>query len=142
LAARLFVSTTARDAHVVLRVEDVAPTGEVVELTAGWDTLSFRALDRNLSDIEGDLVVRPHHPYTRESVLPVEPGEIYEWWVEIRPTSVHLPAGHTLRLAVQTSDAARFLPTVPALPNMAGGVLSIHHDRGHPSALVLPVERR
>jgi uncharacterized protein len=138
-AARLNVSTDGRDAYAVVRVEDVAPDGSVKELTVGWDTLSFRALDDAKSDKVGDLYVRPHHPYTKDSVLPTNAGP-YEWWIEIRPTSVRVPAGHTLRLAIGTADTIRFIPTVRSMTERGGSVLTIHHDAEHPSALILPVE--
>jgi hypothetical protein len=139
ISARLFVSSTSRDAHRTLRIEDVDPTtGAINEITTGWDTLSFRALDDQRSQIVDGLYVLPFHPYTEDSVLPVEPNTVYEWWVSIFPTAVTIPAGHTLRLSVQPSDAVRFLPTAAARDDLAGAVFEIHHDSAHPSAVVLP----
>lgn len=140
ISARLFVSSSRSDAHLALRIEDVDPvTGAVDEITAGWDTLSFRALDDARSQIVDGLYVLPFHPYTKESVLPVEPNTVYEWWVSVFPTAVTIPAGHVLRVSVQPSDAVRFLPTAAALDDLAGSVFFIHHDAAHPSAVVLPM---
>ena len=138
MSAHLFVSTSAKDAFVTLHVEDVDPAGNANELTGGWDTLSFRALDRARS-IPAERDIIPFHPYTKASVQPITSGAVYDWWVEIRPTAALLKAGHTLRLSVQASDAVRFLPTAPSTAKMAGGALSLYHDATHASYLVLPV---
>lgn len=81
----------------------------------------------------------PFHPYTEESVEDVTPDRVYEWWVEIRPAAVRIPAGHRLRLSIQPSDTVRFLPTGQRLSDQAGGVLRVHHGVDHPSSVVLPI---
>ena len=140
VSARLFVSTTTTDAFVTLHLSDVDPvTGVATELTGGWDSLAFRALDEERSAKVGDDYVIPYHPYTEASVQPAEAGKVYEWWVEIRPLAARIPAGHRLRLSVQTSDTVRFLPTAPRLQGAVGSVVKLHHDAEHPSAVVLPV---
>lgn len=140
VSARLFVSTTRADAFVTIRVESIDPaTGAAEELTAGWDSLSFRALDDARSTKVGQDYVIPFHPYTRESVRAVEPGKIYEWWIEIRPIAARIPAGHTLRVSIQPSDSVRFLPTARRTADAAGGLLRLHHDLANPSAILLPV---
>lgn len=140
MSAHLYVSTTTKDAFVTVHVEDVDPaTGTATELTSGWDSLAFRALDGARSTTVGDDVVVPFHPYTRDSVQEIEPGRVYDWWIEIRPVAATIPAGHHLRLSIQTSDAVRFLPTAPRLAGAAGSVLRLYHDADHPSSVVLPV---
>jgi putative CocE/NonD family hydrolase len=138
MSAHLYVSTTGTDASVTLHVEDVAPDGSADELSGGWDTLSFRALDRSRSTPAGRDII-PFHPDTKESVQAVTNGQVYDWWVEIRPTAAHLKAGHRLRLSIQTADLVRFLPTAPKVTAMAGSTISVYHDAAHPSYLVVPV---
>lgn len=139
LSARLFVSTDGGDPRLSLLVEDVAPDGSSRFLTAGWDTLSFRALDDARSQIVNGLYVRPFHQSTPETQLPVEPGEIYEWWIEIFPISAIVAPGHTLRFSVQPSDSMRFQPRAGHVGDHVGHTVQIHHDAAHPSALVVPV---
>jgi hypothetical protein len=88
------VATNGHDGFLTLRLEDVAPDGQAT----GGLVLSLRALDLSRSVVVDDLVVRPHHPFTEASVLPVEDGEVYELWVEIVATAATLRAGHALRL--------------------------------------------
>ena len=140
MSARLFVSTSRTDAFVTLHVESVDPaTGAASELSSGWDTLSLRALDKARTTRLGQAGILPFHPYTPSSVEKLTAGEVYEWWVEIRPIAARIPAGHTLRLSIQTSDTVRFLPTAPRLADSVGAVLSVYHDAQHPSLLVIPV---
>jgi predicted acyl esterase len=139
MSAHLYVSTTSSDAFVALHLEDVDPTtGAANEITSGWDSLSFRALDASRSTIVNGYYVVPFHPDTQPSVQALTAGTIYDWWVEIRPAAVTVPAGHVLRLSIQTSDAVRFLPTAPRLASGVGTVLTVYHDAAHPSSIVLP----
>jgi uncharacterized protein len=137
ISARLFVSTTASDAFLSVRLEDVA-NGRSHQLSAGWNVLSLRALDEARSEKAGSLYVRPYHPFTRASQLVVKPGKIYEVWVEIFPVAAKIRPGHSLRLAVQTSDVPHLSAPVPQLRAMAGGILSLYHDAAHPSCVVVP----
>lgn len=139
VAARLFVSTTAHDGMIAARLEDVAPDGSVKQLTAGWQVLSLRALDRSRSVIRDGHVLQPWHQFTRESVLPVNPGEVNEVHVEIFPTGAVVAPGHKLRVSFQAYDTPHLAPPLPQFLNSVGGVMSIHHDPDHPSQLILPV---
>ncbi len=137
VAARLFVEST-RDAMLTARVEDVAPDGTSTQISAGWQVLSLRALDRSKSTVRGGHVVRPWHPFTRESKLPVTAGEVNEVQIEVFPTAAVIKAGHSLRISLQTADAPHLMPPLTQLADSAGAMLSIYHDAAHPSALVVP----
>jgi uncharacterized protein len=138
ISARLFVSTTASDAFLSVRLEDASPNGRSHQLSAGWNVLSLRALDDSKSEKAGSLYVRPYHPFTRASQLAVKPGKIYELWVEIFPVAARIRPGHSLRLAVQTSDVPHLSAPVPQLRAMTGGIVSLYHDLEHPSCVVVP----
>ncbi len=141
ISARLFVSTNGRDSLLTARVEDVAPDGTASQISAGWQVLSLRALDVAKSTKRDGFVVRPWHPFTRESQRPMTSGEISEVYVEIFPTAAVLKAGHSLRLSIQTSDAPHLSAPVPQLASSVAGLISIHHDPAHPSALIVPFAR-
>ena len=141
IAAHLYLSTTAKDAFVSARLEDVESTGRSHQLSAGWNVLSMRALDASKSEVLGNgWFVRPYHPFTRASVLAVQPGVIYDVWVEIFPVAATIPAGDSLRLAIQTSDVPHLSAPLPQLEKMAGGILSLYHDAAHPSMIVVPFQ--
>jgi putative CocE/NonD family hydrolase len=138
LLADLWVSTTARDAVTSVKVTDVAPDGASKELTGGWLAASFRKVDRTKSRIVRGHLLQPWHPFTRDSVEPVEAGKPMRLAVEVFPTSAVIKKGHRLRVAVGPGDFPHQVPPAPQLAAALGGVVQILHDAEHPSALTLP----
>jgi putative CocE/NonD family hydrolase len=141
IAAHLYVSTTAKDAFLTVRLEDVSGAGSnSTQLSAGWQVLSFRALDASKTVKQGGVIVQPYHPFTKQSVLKVESGKVYEVWVEIFPTAAQIAKGDTLRISITPSDAPHLSPPLPQFQNEVGGTLMVYHDAKHPSAIVLPAQ--
>jgi uncharacterized protein len=143
VTARLWIgSAQGRDSLVTARVEDVAPDGTATQMSAGWCTISLRALDPKRTVYSNGLMTMPYHPFTQASVLPVpSDGSPVEVDVEVYPTGWDLLAGHALRLTLQTADAPHLTASVPEALASAGATLSIYHDPKHDSELVIPVRR-
>jgi predicted acyl esterase len=139
LMADLWVSTTALDAGVAVRVDDVDGSGNPFALTNGIQTVSLRKLDPTRSRSLNGEMIQPWHTYTQDSVQSVAPGNLAEIQVEIFPTSAVIAKGHKLRIAVGASDFPHGLPPLPDLVQSLVGLLSIHSDAAHPSKVVLPV---
>jgi predicted acyl esterase len=107
LAARLFVSSSTTDADLFLVFRVFSPDmREVVFMGAidphtpvaqGWLRASHRKLDTRLS-----TEYRPYH--THDELQPLRPGEVVRLDVEIWPTSIVVPAGHRVALAVRGKD--------------------------------------
>jgi hypothetical protein len=164
LAARVFVSSTTRDADVFAILRAFAPNGEEVvfqgaidphtPLAQGWLRGSHRALDPALST--------PYRPYhTHAAVEPLTPGEPVQLDVELWPTSIVLRAGYRLALTVRGSDYVYPGPTGGRLsnfknemtgcgpflhddpqdrpPDVFGGTNTLHADRDRAPYLLLPV---
>jgi len=140
-SAHLFLTTNGHDAPLTVRLEDVAPDGTSTQLTAGWNLLSMRALTMSKTIKAGSWIVEPYHPFTKSSVLPTPAGQVMELWIEINPTTAVIPAGHTLRLAIQQTDTPHLAPSIPEQMSILGNMLTILHDRAHPSAVVIPFEQ-
>jgi putative CocE/NonD family hydrolase len=138
IAARLWLTTTASDAAVSVRVDDVAPDGTSSGITTGWQTAGFRAVDARRTRTVRGHVLQPWHPFTQASVLPVTAGQPTALDVEIFPANWVLKAGHQLKIVVDPSDFPHALPPVPALLARLGGQVSILTDPQHPSAIELP----
>jgi predicted acyl esterase len=138
IAARLWVTTTAADAAVTVRVDDVAPDGTSTGMTTGWQTASLRATDASKTRTVRGHVLQPWHPFTQASVLPVTKGAPTALDVEVFPTSWVLKAGHRLKIVVDPADFPHSIPPLPALLNRLGGVVSVLTDPQHPSAIELP----
>jgi uncharacterized protein len=139
IAARLWVTTTAADAAVTVRVDDVAPDGTSTGMTTGWQTASFRALDAARTRTVGGHVLQPWHPFTQASALPVIAGVPTALDVEVFPTNWVLKAGHRLKVVVDPADFPHAVPPLPALLNRLGGRVSVLTDPAHPSSVALPV---
>lgn len=157
-------STTDADLFVVLGVVD--PEGnEVVfqgaldphsPIAQGWLRASHRAVDEDRS-----LLWRPWHPHDRDE--PLTPDEAYRLAIEIWPTSIVIPPGHRLTLAVRGKDYEyqgeddsgveistfknRFTGCGPFLhndpgnrpPDVYGGTTTVHLGPERAGALLLPV---
>jgi uncharacterized protein len=138
IAARLFVSTTAREAVVVARLTMVSPTGQSRELSTGLLAASHRALDEERSRLVDGVNLQPWHPFTREAVQPVTAGEPLQLDIEIFPTAARIPAGWSLRLAIGTSDFPHAISPLPALVAQLPGLLTVLRDAEHPSSVAVP----
>jgi uncharacterized protein len=134
-----WISTTAQDANLIARVDDVDPNGQAFALTAGLQDAQARAVDATRTRTLDQVPIEPWHPYTYASRQPVVSGDVVEVQIEVFTTSALIQAGHRLRVAIGASD---FPPSVPPLPDLFQsliGVLSIHSDATTPSSVVLPV---
>jgi len=107
VSARMWVSTDCADADLFLVLHAFDADGNEVlfpgavdpnaPASLGWLRLSHRELDPAAS--------RPYRPvHVHSSPSEVRPGEIYEVDVEIWPTSLALPAGHSIGLSVRGRD--------------------------------------
>ena len=132
-------SELGSDGSVAVRVTSVSPEGQSFELTNGLQTFSSRALDPERSRRLDGESIQPWHPYTAESIEPVEPGESTLVSVEIFPSSFVIPAGHRLRVAIASSDFPHGLPPITDLLDQVLGIMRIDSTAARPSSLVLPV---
>lgn len=164
IAAKLFVSSSTKDADLFLVVRVFSPDfDEVVfqgaidphtPVAQGWLRASHRKLDRKLS--------RPYRPYhTHDRIQPLRPGEPVELDIEIWPTSIVVPAGHRVGLTVRGKDYVYHGPSGGKLSNFKneltgcgpflhddpadrpmevfGGTTTLHFGRDKPSWLLLPI---
>jgi uncharacterized protein len=138
VSAHLNVSTASEDGQLTVRLEDVTPGGKATQLTAGWQVLSLRALDKKRSVVKDGLIVQPYHPYTKASARPMPRNQAVPIDVEIFPGAASIAPGHRLRVSIQTADFPHLLPPIPQLINSAGAGIKIWHDARHPSWIALP----
>ncbi len=139
IEADVWISTTALDAGVSVRIDDVDANGNATPLTDGLQTASLRAVDATRSRTMNGQMIQPWHPYTAASVQAVGPGNAVLVPVEVFPTSAMIAKGHRLRVAVGASNLPQGVPPLPTLLSSLAGVLTIYSDASHPSKIVLPV---
>jgi hypothetical protein len=107
MAAKLFVSSSTKDADLFLIVRVFDPQGKEVTfmgstdpntpIANGWLRASHRRLDPQRSK-----PYQPYHPHDR--VEPLTPGEVYECDVEIVPSCIVVPAAWRVALTVRGKD--------------------------------------
>ena len=139
MAARIWLTTTAHEAVLAVRVTDVAPDGTSTELSTGLVSAVHRAVDAKKSRIVNGINLQPWHPYSRAALSPVTANEPMALDAEIFPTNALIKAGHRIRLSVGTSDFPHAASPAPAASEALGGLVTIHHDATHPSSVALPV---
>jgi predicted acyl esterase len=134
---KLFVSSSTEDADIfiVLRafspdLKEVTFTGMTdphTALTHGWLRASRRKLDKTRS-----LPHRPYHAHDEDQKL--KPGEIVELDIEVLSTSVSLPKGYRIGLAVRGKDYVYGGGAGRSIRFQGGqftGVGGFRHDEGH-----------
>jgi putative CocE/NonD family hydrolase len=123
----LWVKTTAGDADVTARIDDVAPDGS----TRSYQMLGrLRASHRALATPPYNHLNLPWHSFTQAAAQPVPVAEPVELTFDLLPMSYIFKAGHKLRVSLSFSDPQR-RETPPPVTILTGGAA--------PSALTLPL---
>jgi hypothetical protein len=121
----LYASSSAADTDFTAKLVDVYPDGTAVNLNNGVQGARYRD---SLS-----------HP------TPITPGRVYEYKINVWPTSNLFLPGHRIRLEISSSDYPQFAPNpntgarFGSSARQVSAMQTILHDLAHPSALVLPV---
>ena len=151
LDLHLYVQSMRPDASLIANVTDVSPSGASYPITSGSLVLSLRQLTTracgavvvDCTQYANGRPIVPWHPYTRASQAPLDTsqGAVNTVDLEIFPTSVVIPAGHRLRVALFTADVPHEAPTLSTQADSAGNVLTILSGGNYPSYLYLETFR-
>ncbi|MFZ5600963.1 MAG: CocE/NonD family hydrolase, partial [Pseudomonadota bacterium] len=140
LQADIWISTTAHEAVLSVRVDEVTANGRTVKpLTNGLLLASARRVDESRSRFMNGEMIQPYHYLTEDAVEPVVPGEVFKMQVEIFPTSAIIRKGHKLRVSIAPSNDAQGMLNLPRQELAKDGVTSIHNSPDYPSSIVLPI---
>jgi hypothetical protein len=131
LVVKLWASSSGSDTDFTAKLIDVYPPS--ADFPAG--------VDLNI----GDSIVRGRYRKGLERAELMTPGQIYEFTIELYPTSLVFKKGHRIRLDVSSSNFPRF----DVNPNTGEplndnrrwmyATNTLYHDAQHPSHIVLPV---
>ena len=125
VVVKLYASTDGRDTDFTAKLVDVHPDGYAVNLC--------------------DNILRARYHESREYQKLLEPGEVYEFTIDLWVTSNVFFKGHRIRVDISSSNFPRF-DRNPNTGNEFGRDAELRvarqtvlHDRAHPSNIVLPL---
>ena len=129
IEVRLFAASSAPDTDFIARLIDIEPGGTAWNLTEGIIRARFRASIWEPPEL-------------------LEPGEIYEYNIELQPTSNVFLKGHRISVHITSSS----FPMWDRNPNtgheqgmdaeLQVAHQTIYHDAERPSHIILPVIQR
>lgn len=127
---RLFVESTATDGALLVYLEDVAPSGDVLCVTDGCLRASARVTAESPYWFSG-----PFHPYASKDPRPLVPGEVAEIAFDLFPVSWLFRRGHRIRVSIGGADRDNFVPVAED----QHPCVRIHRSAACPSSIELPV---
>src|SRR6266508_2867912 len=153
----LFAAIDQEDTNWIVVLKDVGPDVSVRtaregerdvpsslperELTRGWLTASYRALDEKRSK-----PWEPFHKLTRDAIAPVRPEQVVEYRIQILATANQFKAGHRICLDITSMDVPTGTGAMTNVEYIPYHVCSsktvthkIYRDAERPSHLLLPI---
>jgi putative CocE/NonD family hydrolase len=124
----LFAKSSVADTDFTAKLVDVAPDGFAHNLTEG--------------------IVRARYRNSQETPELMNPGEVYQFKIDLWSTSNIFRKGHRIRLEISSSNFPRFDRNLNGVEEANGeakpavAVNAVLHESQHPSALVLPIVPR
>lgn len=128
---RLVASATAADTAWIATLQDVAPDGEVTDVTAGWLRAGLRQVD-DAASVPGAPVL----PCRQASAVPI--GQDVEYRIPLVPNARRFAAGHRIRLVLAGDDQDPTTPAIMGFRHASVGTSSLNTVRSA-SRLLLPI---
>ena len=128
ITVTLYASSSAPDTDFTAKLVDVRPDGYARNLTDG--------------------IIRARYRIPKEGAANLEPGEVYEFKIDLWATSNLFWKGHRIRLEISSSNFPRFDRNantgkpIGSDSVMVSALQTIHHDGIYPSHITLPVVPR
>jgi putative CocE/NonD family hydrolase len=129
ICVRLWVSSDAPDTDFFVKLVDVYPPGQEGARGYGFPV--------------SEGILRARYRYSFENPTPMAPGEVYRLEFPLEPAANRFAAGHSIQVYICSSNFPNFdiNRNTGDLHDHSGRPArnTIHHDREHPSAIVLPL---
>ncbi len=128
ISVTLYASTSARDTDFTAKLVDVEPCGYARNLTDG--------------------IIRARYRTPRQTAAFVNPGDVYEYSIDLWATANVFKKGHRIRLEISSSNFPRFdrnMNTGEPIGSDSAflpALQTIHHSAAHPSHITLPIVPR
>jgi len=131
IEVELQANSTAIDTAWIVTLQDVAPDGSVVDVTAGWLRASLRRVDPGSSSVGS-----PELP-CRDAEA-VVPGALTAYRIPLVTSARRFAAGHRVRLVVTSDDQDPSTPAIMGFRHATVGTSSLNTIHSS-SRLVLPI---
>lgn len=128
---RLIASATAADTAWLVTLQDVAPGGEVTDVTAGWLRAGLREVDPAASTPGAPVL-----PCRTPVAVPI--GEPIEYRIPLVPNARHFGKGHRIQLVLAGDDQDPDVPAIMNFRHASVGTSSLN-TVASASRLLLPV---
>ncbi|HYM34360.1 MAG TPA: CocE/NonD family hydrolase, partial [Steroidobacteraceae bacterium] len=129
---KLWIASSSDDADIIARLDDVSPDGSSRYYNVEG---RLRASLRKTEKAPYNNLGLPYHPFTKNSVQPIKPGEAVQVAFDLFPISYLFKQGHRIRLTLNFADP-RATPKQSPAPQVI-----VYHGSDKPSALTLPIIR-
>lgn len=129
---RLVASVTAADTAWIVTLQDVAPDGNIEDVTAGWLRASLREVDEGASRLGA-----PALPCRTPVAVPT--GEDVTYRIPLVPNARRFRAGHRIRLVLTSDDQDPDTPAIMNFRHASVGTSSLNTVRSS-SRLMLPAQ--
>ena len=129
VSVTLYAASSAPDTDFTAKLVDVCPGDECA---------------RNLTD----GIIRARYRTPRTPAQLIQPGQVYQYDIDLWATSNVFKKGHRIRVEVSSSNFPRFDRntntgnTIAEDPGFVSATQTILHDAQHPSHIVLPIVPR
>ena len=139
ITAQLFAAFDRQEGTFGLTLWDVPPEGQASVISQGWLRGTLRAIDPVRTTYgPGGIVIRPYHPMTRESKLPIE-GNTDEYLIEFNAVSALVAEGHRIRLSVSITEGTLDQSAYLNAATVGETMLLSHGSAQTPSNVLLPL---
>ncbi|MCX2711747.1 CocE/NonD family hydrolase [Mycolicibacterium sp. J2] len=128
---RLIASATAADTAWLVTLQDVAPGGEVTDVTAGWLRAGLREVDPAASTPGAPVL-----PCRTPVAVPI--GEPVEYRIPLVPNARRFGKGHRIQLVLAGDDQDPDVPAIMNFRHASVGTSSLNTVASS-SRLLLPV---
>lgn len=136
---RLWASVDAEDANFIVKLWQITPGGDRMPVCRTGHLKASYPLDAEKSQIG-----RPVHDYSRR--VPITPGEIREYVIEVNPIGMVFPAGGAIELEIKAMDNFPYqehawegkMAHLGPVPSSRTINYKIYRDKDYPSHILLP----
>jgi putative CocE/NonD family hydrolase len=134
----LYASCNVRDTDWWAYLSDVYPDGQSVRLTTGMIRARFRNNEDKIHNVFGTN-------FEKETHLSGNMRDVVRYHIPLRSIAATFKKGHRIRIAVMNACDNFSFPNSNTGENEAYvtrtvvGTMAIHHNRQHPSHVILPV---